>query len=54
MLNWIPVSQAIHEGMAVYRDNPEKRPVIETSREFAVHGMHESIQIGRASCRERV
>ena len=43
MLNWIPVSQAIHAGMAVYRDNPEKRPVIETSREFAVHGMHESI-----------
>lgn len=43
MLNWIPASRPIHEGMAVYRDDPHKRPVIEISREFAVHGMHESI-----------
>jgi arylformamidase len=42
-MNWIAVSQPIHEDMAVYRNDPQKRPVIETSRELAVHGMHESI-----------
>jgi len=43
MLTWIAVSQPIREDMAVYRDDPHKRPVIEISRDFAAHGMHESI-----------
>lgn len=43
MLNgWIPVSLPISEDMVVYKNQDDKRPVIETTRTFASHGMHES------------
>lgn len=43
MLNdWIPVSLPISEQMVVYKNQAEKRPVIEITRTFASHGMHES------------
>ena len=42
MLNWISLSLPISEGMAVYKNLDEKRHVIENTRNFAAHGMHES------------
>ena len=43
MLNGgIPVSLPINEEMVVYTNQDDKRPVIETTRTFASHGMHES------------
>ena len=42
MLNWINLSLPISEGMAVYKNLAKKRPAIENTRSFAVHGMHES------------
>ena len=40
--NWTPVSLPISEEMVVYKDQDDKRPLIETTRTFASHGMHES------------
>ncbi len=42
MLNWIGASLPISVGMAVYKNLVDKRPVIENTRTFAEHGMHES------------
>ncbi|WP_448873374.1 cyclase family protein [Desulfobulbus propionicus] len=42
MLNWISLSLPIRETMAVYKNLAEKRPRIETTRNFRQHGMHES------------
>jgi arylformamidase len=42
LLNWISLSLPISEGMAVYKNLDEKRPAIENTRNFAVHGMHEN------------
>lgn len=42
MLNWISLSLPIKETMAVYKNLKEKRPRIETTRNFSEHGMHES------------
>ena len=42
MLNWIALSLPIKETMAVYKNLEEKRPRIETTRNFIQHGMHES------------
>ena len=43
MLNgWQPVSLPISEQMVVYKNQKDKRPVIETTRTFASHGLHES------------
>jgi len=42
MLNWISLSLPIKETMAVYKNLEEKRPRIETTRNFSQHGMHES------------
>lgn len=38
----IPISLPITMGMVVYKNTEEKRPVIETTRDFQRHGMHES------------
>ncbi len=38
---WLPVSQPIFEGMAVYKNLEEKRPRFENTRNFASHGMVE-------------
>lgn len=38
----IPLSLPIAMGMVVYKNRAEKRPVIETTRDFQRHGMHES------------
>ena len=40
--NWTSVSLPISEEMVVYKDQDDKRPLIETTRTFASHGMHES------------
>jgi len=42
VLNWMSLSLPIHESMAVYKNLEEKKPHIETTRNFAEHGMHES------------
>ncbi len=42
MLNWIGASLPISVGMAVYKNLADKRPLIENTRNFAEHGMHES------------
>lgn len=42
MLNWTGASLPISVGMAVYKNLADKRPVIENTRTFAEHGMHES------------
>jgi arylformamidase len=42
MLNWISLSLPISEQMVVYKDSADKRPQIETARNFREHGMHES------------
>ncbi len=42
MLNWISLSLPIKETMAVYKNLEEKRPHIETTRNFPQQGMHES------------
>ncbi|MGE4560854.1 MAG: cyclase family protein [Desulfobulbus sp.] len=42
MLNWISLSLPIKKTMAVYKNLEEKRPRIETTRNFSQHGIHES------------
>ena len=42
MMHWQALSPPISEQMAVYKNLDEKRPVIEITRDFARHGMHES------------
>jgi arylformamidase len=42
MRPWIPLSLPISEQMMVYKNAPDKRPSIETTRDFSRHGMHES------------
>lgn len=42
MNQWRSISLPINSQMAVYKNLEEKRPRIETTRDFARHGMHES------------